>query len=589
MGSVVNHRLEASTRGTDLLPGLHARVHDALWLLGRQWQLGELDGDDVGSPINAAYVTRRVPLASWNPPGAEPEPYDGSRPLEALVESDGAPLPWPEKVAAGLRLTRALRRAELDPARLIAAHPLSAPDPAVDPDTDPDAHATSSVTPDEVAAVGAVCSARVPDADAVATAFDTALAALVTAAGGDAAREVLQEWRAWWSSRQPPGSDAWQPQELSYSLTAATADETLPVYEAKRFAGGSLDWYAFDVAPAPATEAATTPAAAAATAAPPQTAAAPPAPVPVSRAVPVAVTYHGSPVGRYWQLEDASTDFGAIDTYPTELGKLLLSEFTACFSGDWFRVPVRVPYGSAIRVEALVSTDTFGVQTLIPAATATTGARPWRMYEHASTPGATADGTWLLVPPVLAPALESAPVEDVVLVRDPAADLGWGIENIVTNAVGRPVRRSEDLRAQGRVPSPDPRQGLPDTWIWRLETSVPENWIPFLPTPGRAEDDDYLLVQGSMLRYTQTADGALHAVPVLPASLALRPGGTIPEREIPREGVSLQRTRRLARWTDGSASQWWARRRRVGHGESSSGLSYDGLHASSDDPTALAQ
>jgi hypothetical protein len=305
--------------------------------------------------------------------------------------------------------------------------------------------------------------------------------------------------------------------------------------------------------------------------------------------VPVAVTFHGSPVGRYWQLEDASTDLGAIDTYPTELGKLLLSEFTACFSGDWFRLPVRVPYGSAVRVEALVSIDTFGVQTLVPAATATTGARPWRMYEHAPLAGATADGTWLLVPPVLAPALESPPVEDVILVRDPAANLGWGIENIVTNAVGRPARRSEDLRAQGRVPHPDPREGLPDTWIWRLETSVPENWIPLLPTPGRADDDDYLLVQGSMLRYTRTADGALNAVPILPASLALRPGGTIPEREIPREGVSLQRTRRLARWTDGSASQWWARRRRVGHGEASSGLSYDGLHGSSDDPSALAQ
>jgi hypothetical protein len=305
--------------------------------------------------------------------------------------------------------------------------------------------------------------------------------------------------------------------------------------------------------------------------------------------VPVTVTFHGSPIGRYWQLEDARTDLGAIDTYPTELGKLLLAEFTACFSGDWFRLPVRVPYGSAVRVEALVSTDTFGVQTLIPAATATASPRPWRMYEHAPVPGATADGTWLLVPPVLAPALESAPVEDVVLVRDPAADLGWGIENIVTNAVGRPVRRSEDLRAQGRVPDPDPREGLADTWIWRLETSVPENWIPLWPTPGRADDDDYLLVQGSMLRYTRTATGKLNSVPILPASLLLRAGGTLPEREIPREGVSLQRTRRVARWTDGKRVHWWSRRRTVGHGEASSGLAYDGLHPTSQDARSLGQ
>ena len=531
---------------------------------GRQWQLGEFDGDDAGSPISAAYVTRQVPLASWHPPGAAPEPYDGSRPLEALVESDGAPLPWPEKVAAGLRLSRALRRAKLDPAQLIATHPLSAPDPAVDPDADSDAHATSSVTPAEVAAVGAVFAARVPDADAVATAFDTTLEALVTAAGGGAARAVLAGVAGMVVLAPAAGlkrvatAGAQLLADCRDGRSGAAGVRSRPVrrwhaglVRVRRRAGAGAGGRARARARARA------------------------------RGIchPGRIWHRGRahpghpcrarrghlsrlPGRRYWQLEDAGTDLGAIDTYPTELGKLLLSEFTACFSGDWFRLPVRVPYGSAVRVEALVSTDTFGVQTLIPASTATTGPRPWRMYEHAPLAGATADGTWLLVPPVLAPALESAPVEDVILVRDPAADLAWGIENIVTNAVGRPVRRSEDLRAQDRVPDPDPREGLPDSWIWRLETSVPENWIPFLPTPGRADDDDYLLVQGSMLRYTRTADGALNAVPILPASLALRPGGTIAEREIPREGVSLQRTRRLARWTDGSASQWWARRRR---------------------------
>jgi hypothetical protein len=211
------------------------------------------------------------------------------------------------------------------------------------------------------------------------------------------------------------------------------------------------------------------------------------------------------------------------------------------------------------------------------------------MFEHAPAPGATADGTWLLVPPVLAPPMRSAPVEEVVLVRDPAADLGWGIESVVTNAVGRAVRRGDDLRAQGRVSDPDPRAGLADTWIWRLATTVPENWIPFVPTSGRGPNDDYLLVQGAMLRYTRTAAGAVQAVPVLPASLQLRPGGTLPEREIPREGVSLRRLRTLARWVDGSRAQWWSRRRTVGHGEASSGLAYDGLHPTSEDPQALGQ
>jgi hypothetical protein len=314
-----------------------------------------------------------------------------------------------------------------------------------------------------------------------------------------------------------------------------------------------------------------------------------------SRAVPVPVTFHGAPVGRYWQLEDARTDLGALDTYPTELGKLLLAEFTACFAGDWFRLPVRVPYGSAVRIEALVSTDTFGIATLVPPAAAAEGERPWRMYEHSlaqdadGAPMGAADGSWLLVPPVLAPGLDSDPVEEVVLVRDAAADLAWGVERIVTNAVGRPIRRSEDLSKQGRVPQPDPRAGLPDAWVWRLATSVPENWIPLLPTRGRAPDEDYLLVQGAMVRYTRAADGTLSAIPVIPAGLLLRGGGALPEREVPREGLSIERTRRLARWVDGSRVPWWSRHTSVGHGEASSGLAYDGLHATSDDPRSLGQ
>ncbi len=602
MGVVVNNRLEASTRGTDLLPGLHARTHDALWLLARQWQLGELDGVDGGSPVSAALVTRYAPLAKWQPAGGEPAVYDGSRPLESLVESDGGGVAWQDRVAAGLRLARGLRRAGLDAAALIARLPLGVPDAAVAPDRDGAAHATSAVTPEAVAAVGAVTAGRVPDPDAVAAAYDADVETLLAAVGGEPARPVLAQWRTWWAGRQPAPSGAWQPSELSYAFSAATADTALPVYRASRFPGGALDWTAFDVAPAAGDPLASPGGPPAGQSAPANQPAPADQPAPASepttvttRAVPVAVTFHGAPVGRYWQLEDARTDLGALETYPTELGKLLLAEFTACFTGDWFRLPVRVPYGSAARIEALVSIDTFGTATLVPPATAAAGQRPWRMYEHTvarhsdSTPDGATDGSWLLVAPVLAAGLDSDAVEEVLFVRDAAADLAWGIERTVTNAVGRPVRRAEDLSSQGRVPQPDPRAGLPDAWVWRLATDVPENWIPLLPTRGRAADEDYLLVQGATIRYTRAADGTLSAVPVIPAGLLLRDSGALPEREVPREGLSLQRARRLARWVDGSRVGWWSRRASVGHGQASSGLAYDGLHATSEDARALGQ
>jgi hypothetical protein len=70
-----------------------------------------------------------------------------------------------------------------------------------------------------------------------------------------------------------------------------------------------------------------------------------------------------------------------------------------------------------VHIEALVSADTFGVSTLVPSATAASGARPWRMYEHSVAIGpngrsvGTADGSWLMVPPVLAASMGSGPVE----------------------------------------------------------------------------------------------------------------------------------------------------------------------------------
>lgn len=41
-------RLEPRARDRDLRAGSEARIADPLWLLARQWQLGELAGVDAG-------------------------------------------------------------------------------------------------------------------------------------------------------------------------------------------------------------------------------------------------------------------------------------------------------------------------------------------------------------------------------------------------------------------------------------------------------------------------------------------------------------------------------------------------------------
>ena len=46
-------RLEPFTRLDDIDAGLQARTHDPLWLLARQWQTGEFQGEDAGTPVQA--------------------------------------------------------------------------------------------------------------------------------------------------------------------------------------------------------------------------------------------------------------------------------------------------------------------------------------------------------------------------------------------------------------------------------------------------------------------------------------------------------------------------------------------------------
>lgn len=49
-------RIEPTSRDPKMRSGLTAGVHDPLWLLARQWQLGEFHGEDAGSPALARYA-----------------------------------------------------------------------------------------------------------------------------------------------------------------------------------------------------------------------------------------------------------------------------------------------------------------------------------------------------------------------------------------------------------------------------------------------------------------------------------------------------------------------------------------------------
>src|SRR5260370_8631874 len=83
-------RIEPCCGANDPELGLEARVHDSLWQLARQWQVGEFEGRDAGSPVIATVQSSVSAMDRFSIAGQAPEAYDGSLPIETLVEQEPA-------------------------------------------------------------------------------------------------------------------------------------------------------------------------------------------------------------------------------------------------------------------------------------------------------------------------------------------------------------------------------------------------------------------------------------------------------------------------------------------------------------------
>ena len=219
--------------------------------------------------------------------------------------------------------------------------------------------------------------------------------------------------------------------------------------------------------------------------------------------------------------------------------------------------PLDVPTGSLCWIDTLTVTDVFGASTNVPRADATPGPR-WTLF---STTDRTSGGLapFLLVPASAAAAsMTSGAVEEVHLLRDETADIGWAVEHVVEGPTGVP-------RLESPPPSASRPAGSPTPLVYQLATPLPPSWFPL---PVRTDRGAIALVAG-------TVDGG----PRSPSGRVVRrlsaPGFELPEEEIGRAGVRLRRIACRTRLSDGKMQLWMARRKQIGAGEASSGLRYD--------------
>jgi len=67
-------RLEPRSRNAEMNTSLQARVYDPLWLLARQWQFGEFQGEDNGSPVMARSRVESARLTRYHSGAMNPTP-----------------------------------------------------------------------------------------------------------------------------------------------------------------------------------------------------------------------------------------------------------------------------------------------------------------------------------------------------------------------------------------------------------------------------------------------------------------------------------------------------------------------------------
>jgi len=574
------NRLEGRPRTLDFGRALRAEVRDGLWMLTRQWQVGEFLGDDAGSPVLARFQMSNAPLDGFRPGDGADVGYDGALPLETIVERrPSSVLETGGHGAIDLRLALGRRFLRLIPATyrtaFIARHAFVAPDPTAAADAELVAHTEVWATLRTLAGramdglslydhLTAAPTNRVWDGVIVLDADKPALA-------DAAARLVL-----WFDQlfERPVDESAWDEQRLEhrFSVTAGVDDGAKRLL-AEEYPGGRLDWTAFSIDPAGARGSGAFDDA--------------------LTVVPTAARFTGMPNPRWWAFEDGRTNLGDVRADTTDLARLLFIEFALVYGNDWCTIPIEVTNGTLACVEGLAVTNVFGERLWIDAAGRGDDDdwTRWSMYTlDIAGLGHEAADTSLLLAPSVADVLESKPLEDVAVIRDEMANMVWGIETVVPLATGRGTRgaeaATETLRYRTRLvrdavgplaPAAPPAAPIAYTAM----TTVPEHWIPFVAVHVPGDVRETQLQRGAMPRVIE--GGPAPVAKVRPRTSLLRPGlDELPlqpffvhEQEITRAGTHVSLGYQRTRWLDGRVVLWVGAKRTIGRGEGSSGLAFD--------------
>lgn len=572
------NRLEPRPRSVDFERSLKAEIRDALWMLSRQWQLGEFRGEDAGSPVDARLLSGEIKLNRYAASGSLASAFDDSIPLETQVEREAVPDSWQLKIQSSTQFFKLLATLSF------AASPITLfrtkykilipADPEIQAQLLCNQESTQLFEQASLRSIDGVTLLN----DIASGNFETWINSYaetdISTADKTSLLAIGNSLLAWFRRvyNQPATTDGkpWSTPYMEYQFNcSAPSGASQTILKADQYASGHLDWYAFDI---DKTETSLTDKPDAAIIDAPET-------EKLISFIPAPISFGGMPNARYWEMEDRKTDFGAIDANTTDVAKLIVAEFGLIYSNDWFVMPYTMETGTICDIKGMVVTDVFGDRTFIRAAGKgeDDAWQTWRLFNMSvNGTGGEADNRLLLIP-AATKTLESEPIEKINLLRDEMANIVWGVEDIITLPSGKPRNGYEAAKELSNYMGngfTDTNTNLAAAVKYTLGTTVPENWIPFISVHVDGSQRQIQMQRAAMPRINDGSDAL-----IAPRTSILQGDDPwmIHEEEVPRSGAIITKTYQRTRWYNGKVVLWIGRKLTNGRGQGNSGLKFDQL------------
>jgi hypothetical protein len=504
-------RLEPRQPDWDYNRGVRAELGDPAWFLGRQWQMGELQGEDAGSPVRLqAWVARR----RLDPVGGDPR-WDPTRvPPEAIIESE--PGDW-------WTIGRRVRYGVLFSKR-------------VDVSGQPDACFLQ----------------RPPDGS---RAYGTDLPAPYEQFSDAAGKRTYADGWVLWQRRAALGileadfpeipatepTDLWQPDQLSYHAEFKVEGHT---FTAERHPGGRVDWFTVD-ADTPFDPRALAPGA-----------------LPEVDVFPRQLMYPGAPHSRYWEIEDASLDLGGYPPDTAHFPSMVLADLVSTHSTQWYLFPIDTQAGYALTIEKVIVTDGFGDPWSSDDYPELRPPTDWSLFRPRDRVQGDDFNTLVVWPTALSP-LSGATLEEVILGVDEYADLLWAVERRVnTRDVRTPSAQERNKRPALPPQKPVNMPELDYRYLPAVD-AVPY-WYPYVLGDFGGQRR---FIQARLVDYSGPVGVLMDPVPAShvlndPRLAEPQPVHVIDPAAVPVDGLALERCWMLSRDTAAQPVLWVRRRRK---------------------------